>query len=100
MKRRLMYVEHKPPAHNEQGEAWVGWVTFSKTGRTVYTRGLRLQRAKIPGGCGNHFDLDTGEEYWVSGVKKNGEHRLYGNAPVEIEPDAAEEYARVTGRAR
>jgi hypothetical protein len=93
-----MYVEHKPAAHNERGEAWVGWVTFSKTGRTVYTRGLRLHRFKGLA-CANHYDLDSHERYWVTGVKKNGEHRLYGNAPVDIEPDAVEEYARITGRA-
>jgi hypothetical protein len=96
MKRRLMYVEHKPDAHTDRGDAWIGWVTFSKTGRTVYTRGLRLQRTAGLG-CGNHVDLDTGEVYWVSGVKKNGADRLYGNAPVEVEEDAREEYARIVG---
>ena len=94
-----MYVEHKPAGHNERGEAWIGWVTFSKTGRTVYTRGLRLQRARDCG-CGNHYDLDTSENYWVTGVKKNGEHRLYGNAPVEVEEDARAEYERITGAVR
>jgi hypothetical protein len=92
-----MYVEHKADEHNDRGEAWIGWVTFSKTGRTVYTRGLRLHRA-VGLGCANHYDLDTGEEYWVSGVKKDGRDRLYGNAPVEIEAGAREEYRRLTGR--
>lgn len=97
MKRSLRYVEHKPAEHNERGDAWIGWVTFSKTGRTVYTRGLRLQRA-TGHSCANHVDLDTGEEYWVSAPKKDGADRLYGNAPVEIDEDAREEYRRLTGR--
>ena len=97
VKKRVMYVEHKPAEHNDRGTAWIGWVTFSKTRRTVYTRGLRLHRSKSLG-CANHYDLDTGEEYWVSGVKKDGADRLYGSAPVEIEPDARDEYRRVTGR--
>jgi hypothetical protein len=97
MKRRVMYVEHKGGRHDERGAAWIGWVTYSKTGRTVYARGLRLQRARGLV-CGNHVDLDTGEEYWVSGPKRNGQDRLYGNAPVEVEDDAVEEYARLTGR--
>jgi hypothetical protein len=97
MKRRVMYVEHKPDEHHERGDAWIGWVTFSKTGQTVYTRGLRLQRTSGLH-CGNHVDLDTGEVYWVSGPKKDGRDRLYGNAPVEVEPDAREEYHRLTGR--
>lgn len=99
VKRRLMYVEHKGERHDERGEAWIGWVTLSKTGRTVYTRGLRLQRVRGGLGCGNHVDLDTGEEYWVSGPKRNGQDRLYGAAPVYVEPDAREAYRRLrTGR--
>lgn len=91
-----MYVEHKPAEHTDRAEAWIGWVTFSKTGRTVYTRGLRLQRSTRPA-CGNHVDLDTGENYWVSGPKKDGTDRLYGNAPVTIEDDARAEYERLRG---
>ncbi|HWL34996.1 MAG TPA: hypothetical protein VNQ77_02265 [Frankiaceae bacterium] len=97
MKRRVMYIEHKGDEHDERGEAWIGWVTFSKTGRTVYTRGLRLQRVRGVA-CGNAVDLDTGETYWISGPKKDGCDRLYGNAPVEVEADAREEYRRLTGR--
>ena len=94
MERRLMYVERKGERHDDRGEAWIGWVTFSKTGRTVYTRGLRLQRtARLA--CGNHVDLDTGDEYWVSGPKKDGTDRLRGAAPVEVEPDSREEYERL-----
>ena len=95
-----MYVEyHGGAEHTDAGVAWTGWVTFSKTGRTVYTRGLRLKRT--PGvTCGNHVDLDTGDKYWVSGPKRNGRDRLYGSAPVEVEPDAREEYARLTARRR
>jgi hypothetical protein len=99
MKRRVMYVECKAGAHTDAGEAWIGWVTFSKTGRTIYTRGLRLQR-RTGLLCGNHVDLDTGDEYWVSGPKKNGEDRLYGGAPVEVEPDARDEYARLVAPTR
>ena len=91
-----MYVEHKPAEHNDRGVAWIGWVTFSKTGRTVYTRGLRLRRTSGLS-CANHVDVDTGEEYWVSGPKRDGTDRLYGNAPVEVDADAREAYERLRG---
>jgi hypothetical protein len=67
-----MYVELKSGYH-DNGPAWIGRVAFSKTGRTIYYRGKSLRR--IPGGgiFANHRDIETGEEYWVSGVKKNGE---------------------------
>ncbi len=67
MKPRVMYVELRSGYGNNDGPAWIGWVHFSKTGRTVYYRGKTLRRI-IGGGVGsNHVDIATGEEYWVSG---------------------------------
>jgi hypothetical protein len=31
----------------------------------------------------NHYDLETGEEYWVSGIKKNGPARLIASLTDE-----------------
>jgi len=39
----------------------------------------------------NCFDSETGEEYWISGCKKNGKDRLYSGT-IEIDEDAREEY--------
>jgi hypothetical protein len=64
----------------------------------VYYRGKQLER--IPGGgiAGNHVDTETGEEYWVSGVKRDGQDRHWaGSGNVEIDEDAADEYRRVVG---
>lgn len=94
MKPRVMYVELKS-GFNDDGPAWIGWVRFSKTGRTVYTRDRELRRA-MPGGVGNHFDVKTGEEFWVSGIKKNRQDRHWaGRGPVEIDEDARAEYERL-----
>ena len=30
----------------------------------------RFQRLKGSGISGNYFDVETGDEYWISGVKK------------------------------
>ena len=38
------------------------------------------------------FDEETGEHYWISGPKKNGEDGLYGYRPVPIDEDVREEY--------
>ncbi len=69
VKSRIMYVELKT-GFNDNGPAWIGRVAFSKTGRTIYYRGKSLRR--IPGGgvSGNYRDIATGEEYWISGVKR------------------------------
>jgi hypothetical protein len=40
--------------------------------------------------------VETGEEYWVSGVKRNGEDRHWaGSGPVVVDDDAREEYERL-----
>jgi len=44
----------------------------------------------------NYFDVETGERFWISGPRKDGQDRLYSDssALVEIDPDVAEEYWR------
>lgn len=97
MRTRVMYVENCTPGHN--GPAWIGRVRLSKTGRTIYYRGLTLNRAA--GVNGNHRDVATGEEYWVSGVKKNARDRHWaGSGTVEIDDDAREEYERIVASGR
>jgi len=93
-----MYIE-LVSGYNHDGPARIGRVTFSKTGRTVYYRGKTLQRVKKGDEWGgNHVDAETGESYWISGVKKNREDRHWaGTGPVEIDEDAREEYFRLIG---
>ena len=90
-----MLVELKSGS-SDSGPAWIGWVRFSKSGRSLYYRGRTLQRIRGGGVSGNHVDVETGEEFWVSGVKKNGQDRHWaGSGPVDIEPDALDEYNRI-----
>jgi hypothetical protein len=92
MKKTLLYVELKD---GHSGPAWIGYGQFSKTGRTVYFNGSILQKGQ--GISGNHFDIETGDEYWVSGVKKDGTDRLYGSGIISIDRSAVEEYLTLTG---
>ena len=86
-----MYIERK--AGNLTGTARIGRVTFSKTGKTLYYRGKKLQSLKGHGFKANFYDLATGEDYWVSGCKKDGTDRLYGERlPIKIDDDVREEY--------
>lgn len=90
-----MFVELKS-GHADNGPAWIGWVRFSKTGRTAYYRGRTLERIRGGGIRGNFADVESGEEFWMSGVKKNGEDRHWaGSGPVTTDPDAADEYHRI-----
>jgi hypothetical protein len=90
---RVMYIERK--GGELIGAARIGRVTFSKTGCTIYYRGQRFQSLKGAGFKSNYFDVDTGEDYWISGPKRNGGDALYGGSiPVEIDEDARDEYWR------
>lgn len=90
-----MYLENKSTG-GDRGEARIGWVTFSKTGRSVYYKGKRLQRLKGGGISGNYFDAASGDEYWISGVKKSGTNRHWaGGGAVAIDADAREEFNRI-----
>ena len=90
MKSRIMYIESKPDG--VLGEARIGKVTFSKTGRTMYYGGKEFLKVK-EGFKHNCIDLNTNEEYWISGCKKDGNDTLYGsNKPVPIDEDVRDEY--------
>jgi hypothetical protein len=95
LKRRLMYVENKDGELDGAGGR-IGWVTFSKSGKSVYYRGRELQRAKGGGRSGNFFDAKTGEEYWVSGVKKRGSNAHWAESvSITIDDDALAEYRAI-----
>jgi hypothetical protein len=93
MKRRLMYVENKD-GEIDGAHARIGWVSFSKTGRTVYYRGRELLKAN--GVRGNFLDVATHDEYWVSGIKRRGSnvHWAESGVSVLVDTDAADEYQR------
>ncbi|MBS0410671.1 MAG: hypothetical protein JSR86_12210 [Proteobacteria bacterium] len=94
MRRRVMYVENKQGLiDGVQGR--IGWVSFSKTGQTVYYRGRTLQKGG--GVSGNFFDVESGEEYWISGVKRRGSnaHPAERGVGVEVDPDALDAYQSI-----
>ncbi len=88
--------------YGDSGPARIGRVSFSHTGRTLYYKGKRFRSANGQGIAGNYYDVETGEEYWISGPKKNGQDRHWaGSGSVEIDPDVAEEYwTQIRGQAR
>ena len=88
-----MYIENKSDGDGLTGAARIGRVSFSKTGKTIYYRGAELQSLKGYGYKSNYFDVNTGDHYWVSGPKKNGQDTLYPDR-VEVDEDIRVEYWR------
>ena len=90
MKSRIMYIELKSELN---GPARIGRVTFSKTGRTLTYQGKSFQSLKGRASKANYFDVKTGEQYWISGPRKDGADRVYASSkPVHIDDDVREEY--------
>ena len=93
MQSRIMYMEYK--GSDLTGPARIGRVTFSKTGRTLYYGGKSFRSLKGAGFKSNYYDVETNEQYWISGPRKDGKDRLYGErVPIEIDEDVREEYWR------
>ena len=93
--QKLYFIELRSD-QNDRGPAWIGRVTFSRSGRTAYFNGRALARGR--GVAGNHYCVETGDEYWVSGVKKDGSDRHWaGGGPVMIDARVVEEYCALRG---
>jgi hypothetical protein len=97
MQPEIKYIELKSGFSND-GPAWIGLVSYSKSGRTLYFNGRAFQRIGSDRMRGNFYDIESGEEYWFSGVKKNQQDRHWaGNGKVFIENRIAEDYKNLIG---
>lgn len=88
-KSRIMYIEYK--GGDIVGPAKIGRITYSKTGRTIYYQGRTFASLNGYGFKANFFDVETNEQYWISGCKKDGTDALYATT-VAIDEDVREEY--------
>jgi hypothetical protein len=90
-----MYVENKQGVVDGVS-ARIGWVEFSQSGSSVYFHGRTLNRIKGGGVSGNFRDAESGEEYWISGVKRRGSNAHWAaSTKVTIDSDAREAYQAV-----
>ena len=94
----LKYVE-KCTGASHNGPAWIAHVQTSKSGRTVYFNGLALQRSRRDQHQGNHFDVETGDHYWVSGIKSRDSNRHWaGSGQILVEESAVPELLELLGQ--
>jgi hypothetical protein len=96
MPKSLKYVE-RCTGSNHNGPAWIGFVEESRTGRMTYFNGRAFQKY-APRDIGCHFDVETGERYWISGIKRRGSNRHWaGSGRIEIEEPAVQAFLDLTG---
>jgi len=99
LRTELKYIELKS-GFADNGTAWIGLVSFSKSGRTIYFDGKAFQSLNGMGISGNYFDLESGEEYWISGVKKDMTDRhKFGGGKIYVEKRILSEYLQTIGKA-
>jgi hypothetical protein len=94
---RIMYIEDK--SEGLEGTARIGRVYFSKTGKTLYYHGRTFRSLNGSGFKSNYSDIENGDEFWISGPRKDKNDRLYGgNQDIEIDDDVKREYFELIKR--
>lgn len=77
--------------YSDDGPAWISFVKTSKTGNTIYFNDHAFQ--KQTGYYSNYVDIENGDEYWISGVKRTGSNRHQcGRGRIQIDSRAVEAY--------
>ena len=91
----LMYIELKT-GYSDDGPAWIGYVKTSKSRKTIYFNDHAFQKAI---GCyANYVDIENGDEYWISGLKKAESNRHWaGGGKILIDRRAVPEYLALIG---
>ncbi|MCH5198529.1 MAG: mannose-1-phosphate guanylyltransferase [Oscillospiraceae bacterium] len=91
----IRYIELKT-GFSDNGPAWIGKVKISRSGNTVYFNDHAFK--KWNGCSGNFIDIESDDEYWISGVKKDGSDRHWaGNGKIIIDEKIIPEYLEITG---
>jgi len=98
MTTEIKYIELKS-GFSDNGPAWIGLVSFSKSGKTIYFNGKAFQSLNGTGISGNYFDIETGEEYWISGVKKDmSDRHKFGGGKIFVEKRILDDYLQIIGK--
>ena len=98
MRTEIKYLELKS-GFSDNGPAWIGLVSFSKSGKTIYFDGKAFQSLNGNGINGNYFDIENGDEYWISGVKKDMTDRhKFGSGKILVEKRILSEYLKLINK--
>jgi len=84
-----MWIEYK--GDGLVGPARIGWAIVKDRGKRVDYDGRSFRSKRGSGFKANFYEIGTGEDYWISGCRKDGGNALY-STDVEIDQDALEEY--------
>ncbi|MEM6686948.1 MAG: hypothetical protein AAF617_14295 [Bacteroidota bacterium] len=99
MKPEVKYIELKS-GFGDNGPAWIGLASFSKSGKTVYFNNKAYRNLGGSGvDGGNYADWETSEEYWISSPKKDMTDRhKFGSGKIVVERRILGEYLKIVGK--
>ncbi|GAB98340.1 hypothetical protein BJY21_002324 [Kineosphaera limosa] len=90
-----MYMQLKTGHDTDRGPAWIVRMRFTRTWRTAYVHGRTLRRVTGMAEANfdsNFYDVETGEEFWVSGPKRDRSDGRYTSQRPQVDEDAREAY--------
>lgn len=73
------------------GPARIGWVEVKDRGKRIDYAGKTFRSLGGMGFKSNFYEVESREEYWISGCRKDGRDALYGTE-AEVDEDALDEY--------
>lgn len=95
MINNLMCIELKM-GYSDDDPAWIGYVKTSKSKKTIYFNDHAFQ--KNIGNYANYIDIENGDKYWISGLKKEESNRHWaGHGKIMIDRRAVNEYLFLIG---
>jgi len=88
---RVMFVQLKTGHDIDKGPAWISVVHFNRTWKTATWHGKTLRR--WPGMFdANFYDVETNEEYWISGPRRDQRDTRYSSVRPTVDDDARAAY--------
>jgi hypothetical protein len=83
---RVMFVQLKTDHEIDRGPAWISRVRFNRSWKTASWHGRTLRRARGLFDA-NFYDVETGEEFWLSGPHRDRADTRYSRIAPTIDDD-------------
>lgn len=86
-----MFVQLKSGHDIDKGPAWISWVRFNRSWKTAYWHGRTLRR--WPGMFdANFYDVETREQFWLSGPHRDRGDTRYSAVVPTVDDDVRDVY--------
>lgn len=88
----VMFVQLKSGYGTDQGPCWISFVQFNRSWNTAYWHGKALRRRQRVWLDANFYDIETDEDYWLSGPHRDQRDTRYSGVMPIVDDDARAAY--------